>query len=558
MKRLTILCSLFVFACSSSSKKSTPTPGGGIDGSASIDSSAPYMSASSAQACAMAAAVPCGGNMVGAWDAVGKCGTENMPHLLIQESGSVEICAKSAGYRLVEHVVVGADGTTTQGGTEYTDISYDEGCLKTNGVTCANAGGTCVSQGGVCACTSTFGNGRTETIKLVFSGTGFDGYDLNGNPHNDHRGYCVQGDVLTVTQPDSTTGGSGTMVYVRSTEVVDGGVDTVKHDTGVINPTNDGGADRSTDKPNIDGGGTCLIGNVCSTNSDCQNGMTCQKISTLNGQTAGAMLCMPSQCTTCTNKDCIYDDRVSSCGFVMCAAKDAGVADAPADKPKTDTATDRPAIDAGVIDATPIDATPLPLDALPPSGASACGLAATAPCGGDVTGTWQLSGTCDQWLSETELLAQIKMTCSTWVDNTQAGTAVFNADGTCTVDEKSIYQTDYAVSCLTQNSDTCSAKNTRIKSEIGSNNVVDASCTLVSTSACRCNNTFEMPLATDACTYKAGADGLTFVSPPSVFAADTFDYCVQADTLTIFVSPTSAVGKSCADCTAGYVMVRAK
>jgi hypothetical protein len=240
---------------------------------------------------------------------------------------------------------------------------------------------------------------------------------------------------------------------------------------------------------------------------------------------------------------------------------DAG-ADASTDKPKADAVVDAPRVDVNVVDVSPIDTqpidtTPVPYTMMPPSMPASCKLAATAPCGGDISGGWKLAGTCDPWLSETEFLGQMNKDCAKTADLVDNGPASFSADGSCSLVDNSTYTMDYSTGCLTsQLSDTCVAKDQRIKNEIGSNYVTDASCSLASTDICRCMNTFGMPPADAACTYSVSGNELTFVSPPGTFEAGTYDYCVQGTTLTIFVTPTSAAGLACDSCNAGFVLVR--
>ena len=246
---------------------------------------------------------------------------------------------------------------------------------------------------------------------------------------------------------------------------------------------------------------------------------------------------------------------IAICSLLCFAACDSG-----ADLPKTDAAIDAlridsaNGIDAATVDTHPIDATPLPLDALPPSTAAACRLAAAVPCGGDITGSWMIAGTCDPWLSETELVSQINASCNTQADWTETGPAVFNDDGTCVLDQTTVYKTDYPVSCLAKSGDTCAAKDQRFKNAIGTKDVVAASCVLASNDVCRCEDDFHT--SGTACTYSVSGSGLTFASPPDAFAADVFGYCVQGDVLSIFVAPTSAAGLACDTCTAVYVLIR--
>lgn len=303
----------------------------------------------------------------------------------------------------------------------------------------------------------------------------------------------------------------------------------------------DGGAKDSSGKDSrvVDAKASCHIGSSCATDGDCATGLTCQKFDIIDGVSAASMICAPAKCASCSGKTCIVDQE-NSCDFVACKAQDAATTTAiindagSVDKSKPDANR----ADTTTMDAQSADVSPVPPAAQPPAMAIACEKAALAPapCGGDLTGNWQIVGLCDNWLSETELVAVTAKTCSVHVDQTDTGSAVFNADGTCIMDEKNTWMNDYAVSCL---SDTCAASDQNIKKEIGTDYVTSASCALASPDICRCDNTFDSPSAADACTYTASGTGLKFISAPSTFSAKTYQYCVQGDTLNIFFSSYS-------------------
>jgi hypothetical protein len=318
-------------------------------------------------------------------------------------------------------------------------------------------------------------------------------YGADGTESGD-RQYCIQGDVFSVFAPSDTVGGGGIAIAVRA---ADSSVTDV--DASIIFPRLDASADSPADKPKAD-----------------------------------------------VAADVALDS-------VRLDAPDASV-DAPADQAKADVAVDASRIDAAEVDTQPVDATPLPLDALPPSVAAACHLAATAPCGGDVTGSWEMVGTCDPWLSETEFITDKNQSCITEADMHSSGTAVFGSDGTCTVDEDDTYDNWYAESCVAANNDTCTARDQRFRSNIGTNEIIDAGCVSDTGGTCHCDDVYQYP--NPACTYSTAGSELTFISAPGAFQAEAFDYCVQGNTLSIFITPSSATGKACDECVASFVMTR--
>jgi hypothetical protein len=71
---------------------------------------------------------------------------------------------------------------------------------------------------------------------------------------------------------------------------------------------------------------------------------------------------------------------------------------------------------------------------------------------------------------------------------------------------------------------------------------------------CHCDDVYQYP--NPACTYSTVGGELTFISAPGAFQAEAFEYCVQGNTLSIFIAPTSATGKACGECAATFVMTR--
>jgi hypothetical protein len=428
-------------------------------------------------------------------------------------------CGVSADVPVTGYVKFRTDGTFQIDEIDGVTLGFSESCLSGIGQSCesvrrggpmdASAGveKSCQSSDGTCTC-SVADLPDPHVGSYTTSGTAYQLYDDTGDDAG-KRDYCVQGNTLSVFAPSETIGGGGIAIAVR---IDDGSVPDI--DASVVFPKFD--AITAGAKPDVSADNP-------------------------RAETAA--------------------DRSAADIPADNASRDAGI-DARADLPKADAAVDSPridsasSIDAATIDAQPIDAMPLPLDALAPSTAAACQLAAASPCGGDLTGSWTISGTCDPWLSEAELIGQINASCNTQADYTEIGPAVFNADGTCTLDQKTLCRTDYPVSCLATSGDTCSAKDQRFKNAIGTKDVVAASCILVSTDTCRCEDDFHT--SGTSCTYSASGNELMFVSPPDAFEAGAFDYCVQGNVLSIFVAPTSAAGLACNTCTAVYVLTRQK
>jgi hypothetical protein len=510
----------------------------------------------------------CGGNIVGTWN-ISKLSLDSSSQARLlkyvrsfDENGE---CAVAIDVTDTGSLVFQPHSSNFNGGAGYCSfaenpaiaVSYSSACLAAKAKSCADldkslkaemlasdataVAGCALASDGNCTCTKahqySFPNCEYDTSSIMsdFYTAPVDiSHDVAAT---DTHYYCVSGNTLSVQNYEfSIDGFSGSVVMtaVRTNDPATG------RDAGTDAPRPDAAPDLPRADAAIDGN-ACSMGKACSSDSDCSNGLTCQKFAAMNGQALNSSVCMPLQCATCTGRTCVYDDDPKVCGFVECQSNDAGAADAAVDKPKGDVA--------------PVDAMPVPLSAMAPSMAAVCPAAASAPCGGDVTGSWRIVGMCDNWLSESELLSQIAMDCSIAVDFIDTGTAVFSSDGTCIMDEKSIYNTDYATSCLTAASDTCAASDGRIKKEIGTDYVSDASCATSSADVCMCSNTFDPPAAADVCTYSLKGSQLTFLSPPSTFSAKAYDYCVQGNTMTIFFTSWSAAGAAAGD-KAGMVLNR--
>jgi len=458
-------------------------------------------------ACSKAASDPCGGNIVGTWVFVGVCNKAMTQQDVIDKyGGSSAACAVSGDVPAAGYAKFRDDGTYQIDEVDSLVLGFTEGCLEGKGKTCdglnrkgqeIDAGegvdfkASCVLSDNVCTCSLVPGDGA-DLGTYTLTGTSYRLQSDSLRPTQ--RDYCVQGDVLSIFAPSNAIGGAGTAILTR---VADSTVPDI--DASALDAKPDAGAiDASADTK-----------------------------------------------TTDAPSDNAHRDAVM---------------DAPADRPKADAVFDAPVVDAQTIDRSPIDsqpidATPAPLEAMPPSTAAACAIAATAPCGGDLSGSWKISGICDPWLSETEYVASL-VDCATQGDLPITGRSVFSVDGTCTLHQTIASEADFSVSCLAKAIDTCSARNQRYKNGIGTNDKTAASCVLSSSETCHCEEIFEFPTAGDACTYATSGTELTFVSPPDAFEGGAYDYCVQGDVLSIFIAPTSAAGVACDTCVAAYVLTR--
>ena len=315
-------------------------------------------------------------------------------------------------------------------------------------------------------------------------------------------------------------------------------VDTKKADVSADTPRADVAIDTSkADVLPVDIGmaeaGACAIGQACTTDSDCQSGQSCLNYSQNGG--AKSNICVPTKCETCTTGQTCVVDTKNTCDFVSCRSDDGGVTDAP----KVDAGN---GVDATVVDATPPDTTPVPLDAMPPSWAAACELAATEPCGGDITGTWNIVGNCDNWMSETEFAKKKGGICATFADSVDTGAFVFNSDSTCKRDETLTYKIDVDVNCLTDNNSTCSEIDKVYKDAIGAQGteeMIAGECNLSAEgNNCHCERTYDFTGI--SCLYTV--TGTSYTMTYSDGSQGTHDYCVRGDVLSIFYPAYSSVG----------------
>jgi len=494
MRKLIVLGTLFIISCGGGSAKKAVQPDGSV--LTPTDTSVLSPPPSTVLACSQAAPSVCGGNIVGTWKGIGFCDPGKTQADVIAAYEKYSQCGTSADMKENGYMKFRADGTWQAYEEDIFIVNYPESCLKNTTVPCSKIGvDCCVSDGVTCTCNFVPPHGVSAGYYTA-DNSQYRLIDYTGERLD--RSYCVQGDILSIFAPSDSVFGGGTVVLSRVPD---------------------------SDIPDVDAG-------------------------PLPGVKYDASV------------DVFVDSAVGQDAASDKPKADAGIPDASLEAPRPDTAADKPKDNAPVIDAMPVDtqpinATPVPYALMPPSMPAVCQMIAPAPCGGDLSGSWNIIGSCDQWMSETEFLSQLDKDCATAADKNETGTIVFSANGICSVDEKPAYQADYAVSCLaSQQSDTCTAKDQRIRKEVGTNYVSDASCELTSSETCRCVNTFDAPAAADACTYTVNGEGLTFVSPPATFSAKTYNYCAQGNTLTIFYGSASAAGQACASCYAGLVLVR--
>lgn len=296
----------------------------------------------------------------------------------------------------------------------------------------------------------------------------------------------------------------------------DGDAADAKLDSAIDKPA----TDALSDKPKADAGidaPACTIAKTCATNGDCSNGLICQKFDTLDGQAVSAKICMPAQCLSCGQRACVYDGDPKVCGFVECESEDAGVADT-----------------------APVDVTPVPFADMPTSMAATCQVAASAPCGGDLIGDWEITGVCDKWLGAVEFLDLYGGNCPTWGDYTDSGDAFFHTDGSCLISELSVYQINKSQKCLQENGMSCSSMNQTFKDAIGDNHMVSGACAISSGDTCHCEKAFSNP---DHCQYVVTGTSVTTVGNDGSGTWGPNPYCVEGDRLTLFFDAWSAAGK---------------
>ena len=496
MKRTIALCLLLVAACSGGSAKKSVSP----------DASASNIPSTAALACSKAASVACGGDIVGTWKLAGVCSHSMTQQQIIDQNSSlfgesVGQCGLSSDILDTGYAKFRPDGTWQIDEIIGIAIGFSESCLSGIGQSCdsvrsytnVDAGislsKTCQSADGVCQCSCLQDANSPNSGSYTTDGTSYHLYDDEGFD-NATRRYCIQGDVISVWVTDQSVGfGEGVAIAIRTTETV------ADIDASVVLPMFDASADAPIDNARRD------------------------------APDVGTDVSRPDATAGRPNADA--------------GAPDNRIADVKQD-------------DASPLDAMPIDATPVPLSTMPPSMAATCQAAATAPCGGDLTGNWNVVGICDQWLNMTEFLADWGGNCPTSGDYIDHGTVALNADGTCLFDEVTTYEIDKSVSCLAQKSMTCDSMNQTFADAVGTNEMISGECALSTADNCHCEKVFSSP---DTCKYMTTATTITTVNLDGTNEWGPYPYCVQGNALTIFIPAWSATGTALDD-NAAFFMTR--
>lgn len=167
------------------------------------------------------------------------------------------------------------------------------------------------------------------------------------------------------------------------------------------------------------------------------------------------------------------------------------------------------------------------------SGGSSGGTAACSPftaCGGDVTGTWSVTGVCITGVTDSSC------TSATLAVTAQpSGTLTFNANGSYS-DTATITATESATipaSCLSGASD-CTAFETALQGQTG---VSGATCTGNVATSCQCSIVLTPQTDSNVGTYTTAGTALT--RTPTGATATTTPYCVQGNTLRLQVLDSS-------------------
>ncbi len=496
MKRTIALCSLLVAACSGGSAKKSVPP----------DASTANIPSTAALACSKAASAACGGDIVGTWKLAGICSHSMTEQQIIDKyssmfGDSVGQCGISSDVLDSGYVKFRSDGTYQLDEMGGFTIGFSESCLRGIGESCdsvitfANGDAlsllskTCQSSNGVCLCTAVE-RSHPKNGSYTIDETSYHLYNANSTDNGTRR-YCVQGDAVSVfATGDNTIGGEDVVVAIRTMETV------ADIDASVVLPVFDASADTPIDNARRD------------------------------APDAGIDVSRPDATAGRPNADA--------------GAPDNRIADVKQD-------------DASPLDAMPINATPVPLSTMPPSMAATCQAAATAPCGGDLTGNWNVVGICDQWLNMTEFLADWGGNCPTSGDYIDHGTVALNADGTCLFDEVTTYEIDKSVSCLAQKSMTCDSMNQTFADAVGTNEMISGGCVLSTADNCHCEKVFSSP---DTCKYMTTATTITTVNLDGTNEWGPYPYCVQGNALTIFIPAWSATGTAL-NANAAFFMTRA-
>jgi hypothetical protein len=166
--------------------------------------------------------------------------------------------------------------------------------------------------------------------------------------------------------------------------------------------------------------------------------------------------------------------------------------------------------------------------------------ASFTPCGGALTGTWQITGTCFELPDAGSSTSSCGSTAST-ANLQYKGSFTFRSDGTYSiaVSMSGSSKVTYTAECLSSFGMSCEA----ISSSLGGagDAGVSGSCSSTSSGGCACAETINNVQSPEEGTYTTS--GTTFVTTPSNSSSSptTADYCVQGNRLTIGVKDSSAL-----------------
>ena len=170
------------------------------------------------------------------------------------------------------------------------------------------------------------------------------------------------------------------------------------------------------------------------------------------------------------------------------------------------------------------------------------------PCGGAITGTWKLAGTCygspdagaPNADAGTSNCTPQQSTTSTQLN----GTISFKTDGTYSASTTMSggAKFTYTASCLTSVGMTCDQLNSGLASNGTADAGVTASCSSKSAGGCACTETFTGASSNETGTYTTSGSALTMTSSTSTSTSpqDPTEYCVQGNRLTIRVTSASS------------------
>ena len=147
----------------------------------------------------------------------------------------------------------------------------------------------------------------------------------------------------------------------------------------------------------------------------------------------------------------------------------------------------------------------------------------TAPCGGDLVGTWVAQEACASG-SYIATIAGCASTTVTLSEFVTSGTLTFNGDGTWndSLNESFAAREEFPASCLTAAE--CTQREASLASQLG---ITGASCEFGST--CVCDYVSVVSVEKSG-SFETSGSSVTFVGPGQ---PDTEGYCVTGNTLTL-------------------------